>query len=49
MSQTLRNDLMNDLRNLAFLNEEKVNNMTDSEVEYYHWLYLEEESVYNLM
>ncbi|WP_162832884.1 MULTISPECIES: hypothetical protein [Sediminibacillus] len=48
MSQALRNDLEQDLCELAALNENEVNNMTDAEVEYYHWLYLEE-SVYDLM
>ncbi|SDJ79614.1 hypothetical protein [Sediminibacillus albus] len=48
MSQVLRSELEHDLCELASLNEKTVKNMTDTEVEYYHWLYLEE-SVYDLM
>lgn len=48
MSQILRSDLESDLCEEVALNKEEVNNMTDAEVEYYHWLYLEE-SVYDLM
>lgn len=48
MSQTLRNEFAEELREIVSLKEEVVNNMTDEEVEYYHWLYLEE-SVYDLM
>lgn len=48
MSQTLRNDLTEDLCAIASLDEQKVYKMTDAEVEYYHWLYLEE-SVLDLM
>lgn len=48
MSQTLRNDLEEDLCEITALEKNEVDNMTDTEVEYYHWLYLEE-SVYDLM
>lgn len=48
MSQIQRNDFTNDLYEVASLDKEKVNQMTDAEVEYYHWLYLEE-SVFDLM
>lgn len=48
MNQILRTDLEHDLCEMALLNEKEVDKMTDAEVEYYHWLYLEE-SVYDLM
>ena len=48
MSQALRNELVEDLRHVAGLKEKDVHALTDTEVEYYHWLYLED-SVYDLM
>ncbi|WP_152525512.1 MULTISPECIES: BH0509 family protein [Sediminibacillus] len=48
MSQPVRENLMEQLCDLTTLNKDDVLKMTDEEVEYYHWLYLEE-SVYDLM
>ncbi|WP_110943502.1 BH0509 family protein [Virgibacillus senegalensis] len=48
MSQLVRENLMEHLWDLTSLNKDDVLKMTDEEVEYYHWLYLEE-SVYDLM
>ncbi|SDL69167.1 BH0509 family protein [Sediminibacillus halophilus] len=48
MSQLVRENLMEQLWDLTTLNKDEVLKMTDEEVEYYHWLYLEE-SVYDLM
>lgn len=48
MSQVLRSDLECDLCEIAAINENEVHNMSDAEVEYYHWLYLEE-SIHDLM
>ncbi|QTM99576.1 BH0509 family protein [Sediminibacillus dalangtanensis] len=48
MSQLVRENLMEQLWDLTTLHKDEVLKMTDEEVEYYHWLYLEE-SVYDLM
>lgn len=48
MSQAVRNHLTEDLCENGCLSHNEVSSMTDAEVEYYHWLYLEE-SVLDLM
>ncbi|SDJ69078.1 BH0509 family protein [Sediminibacillus albus] len=48
MSQVVRENMMERLSDLAALDKEEIFNMTDAEIEYYHWLYFEE-SVYDLM
>ncbi|WP_143262115.1 BH0509 family protein [Sediminibacillus massiliensis] len=49
MSQAMRNDMIERLCSRTSMNENEVVCLSDAEVEYYHWLYFEDESVYNLM
>lgn len=48
MSQIERNDKMVHLWDKTELNKEDVLTMSDAQIEYFHWLYLED-SVYDLM
>ncbi|WP_163537461.1 BH0509 family protein [Gracilibacillus sp. YIM 98692] len=48
MSQLERNYKMEHLLEKNKFNKEVVFNMTDEQIEYFHWLYFEE-SVYDLM
>ncbi|WP_179107190.1 hypothetical protein [Sediminibacillus massiliensis] len=48
MSQALRTNFEEELCDLASFQQDQVKKMTDEEVGYYHWLYLEE-SVHDLM
>ncbi|WP_208585557.1 BH0509 family protein [Gracilibacillus suaedae] len=48
MSQLERNDKIEQLLEKNKFTEETIFNMTDEQIEYFHWLYFEE-SVYDLM
>ncbi|WP_407271547.1 BH0509 family protein [Radiobacillus sp. PE A8.2] len=48
MSQTERNDKVEHLLEKNKFNQEEVLDMSDEQIEYFHWLYFEE-SVYDLM
>ncbi|WP_391558248.1 BH0509 family protein [Robertmurraya sp.] len=48
MSQVERNTKMQKLIELQKFNEKEISKMTDSQIEYYHWLYFVD-SVYDYM
>jgi len=48
MSQVERNTKVQKLMELRKFNEKEISKMTDSQIEYYHWLYFDD-SVYDYM